>query len=98
MAAITRTSICTGRVPPTRSNSRSCSTRSSLACKGRSQLADFIQKYGAAVGHFQFAFFLRHGAREGALLVAEQLAFEQGFGKGGAVDGDEGLAARGLLR
>ena len=33
VAAITRTSTRTGRPSPTRSNSRSCSTRSSLACR-----------------------------------------------------------------
>ena len=30
------------------------------------------------------------GAGEGAAFVAEQFAFQQGFGDGGAVDGDEG--------
>ena len=33
-----------------------------------------------------------HGAGEGALLVAEELAFEQRLGERGAVDGHEGAA------
>ena len=37
------------------------------------------------------------GAGEGALLVAEELALQQVLREGAAVDGDEGLAARGPL-
>ena len=55
------------------------------------EFADLVQKQRSAFGHFNFAFFLRGGAGEGALFVAEQFALQQGFGNGGAVDGDEGL-------
>ena len=35
------------------------------------------------------------GAREGALLMAEDLALQQGLGNGGAIDGDEGPLSAG---
>ena len=62
-----------------------------LGLQLRSQLADLVEKNGAALGHLELALFLRHGSGEGALLVSEQLAFQQRLGEGGAVDGDEGL-------
>src|ERR1019366_1169055 len=54
-------------------------------------LADLIQKQRAFIGQFEDAAFLRSCVGEGALFVPEQLAFQQGFGNGGAVDGDERL-------
>ena len=52
-------------------------------------VADFIQKNGAMVGLFEPADALRVRAGEGAAFVAEQFAFQQRFGNGGAIDGDE---------
>ena len=57
----------------------------------RSELADFIEKDGTAFGHLELALFLSDGSGEGALLVSEQLTFEECLGEGGAVDGDEGF-------
>ena len=53
VAAIRRKSTRTGRVPPTRSNSRSCSARSSLACSVERQLADLVEEKRAAVGQLR---------------------------------------------
>ena len=58
-------------------------------------LADFVEEHGAAVGQLEAADALRDGAGERALLVAEQFAFQQAGGNGGAVQLDEGaLPAR----
>ena len=55
------------------------------------EFADFIEKQGAAVGRFKQALLHLLGVGECALFVAEEFGFHQGFGDGGAVDGDEGL-------
>ena len=55
----------------------------------RRHVADFVEEEGAAVALLELADPLAVGAGEGALLVAEQLAFQQGLGNGGAVDGQE---------
>ena len=60
------------------------------------QLADLVEEQRAAIGFLEFAQMLVGGAGEGALLVAEQDAFDQVLGDGAAIDGDEGLA--GALR
>ena len=52
-------------------------------------IADFVEKQRAAIGAFDPADILLHRAGEGPLLVAEELAFEQCLGDGGAVDRDE---------
>ena len=52
VAATIRTSTLRVRVPPTRSNSPSCSTRSSLACTRR-HLADLVEEQRAAVGQLE---------------------------------------------
>ena len=72
---------------PMRWISRSCKTRSSLACNEQRHLADFVQEDGAAVRLFEQADARVDGAREGALGVAEELGFEQMIGQRGAVDG-----------
>ena len=51
---------------------------------------DFIEEDGAVVGLFEAADPLGDGAGEGALFVAEELAFEEVLGDGGAIDFDEG--------
>ena len=69
-----------------------------LGLERERHLADLVEEQGAAVGHLELAGLARHGAGEGALLVAEELAFEQGLGERGAVDGDERLARPGGWR
>src|SRR2546422_11770383 len=50
---------------------------------------DFVEEQRAAPGLLEPTDLARDGAREGALLVPEQLALEQVLGNGGAVDRDE---------
>lgn len=47
------------------------------------------------MGEFKTAAAALDGAREGAFFVPEQFAFDEGFGHGGAVDGDKGTVAAG---
>ena len=49
VAATTRTSTLTMRLPPTGRTSPSCSTRSSLTCSAGRRLADLVEEHGAAV-------------------------------------------------
>ena len=55
------------------------------------ELADFVEEEGAFAGGADQAELIAVGAGEGAAAVAEQLAFEQVAGDGGAVEGDERL-------
>ena len=57
-----------------------------LGLKAAVHLGDFVEQQGAAVGLLELADAPRHRAGEGALLMAEQLAFQQVLGDGGAVD------------
>ena len=98
VAATMRTSTCTTFCPPTRRNSRCSRTRNSFGLRLKRHFADLVEEDGAAGGQFEQAAARIDGAGEGALLVSEQLAFEQGLGEGGDVDGDEGLAAPGGQR
>ena len=58
--------------------------------EGLGDFADFIEEEGAVAGGFDSAFALEVGAGEGSFFVAEEFAFEEGFGDGTAIDGDEG--------
>src|SRR5579885_1316079 len=49
-------------------------------------LADLVEKYGALVGGLEQADLVLSGPGEGALFVAEQLAFEQVFRQRAAID------------
>ena len=51
------------------------------------QLADLVEKEGPAVGLLEVALPLADGAREGSLLVAEQLGVDGALGDGAAVHG-----------
>src|SRR4030042_1993377 len=55
-------------------------------------ISDLIKEYGAAVGLLKFPFFLCDGIGEGPLLMAEQLALQQGLSEGNARDGYERTA------
>ena len=90
MAATSRTSTLIVFVPPRRSNSCSCSTRSSLGCSSERDVADLVEEQRPLVGQLEAADLLGDGAGEGALLVAEQLALQQARGDGRAVQLDEG--------
>ena len=58
-------------------------------------VADLIEKQGSQVGLFEQAGFVGAGIGEGAANVAEQLAFDEVGGDGGAVDLDEGSVGAG---
>ena len=59
-----------------------------LGLQRTAHVADLVQENGAAVGFLHAAQLLFDSAGEGAFLVAEQFAFQQVFGDGGAVDAD----------
>ena len=92
VAAMMRTSTRTVRCPPTRRNSPVSSTRSSFACSDGpiSPISSRKRVPPWASSNWPSFFCMRVG--EGAALVAEQLALEQGLGDGGAVERDERLA------
>src|SRR5690554_2566328 len=60
-------------------------------------IADFVQKQGAAVGLLKTALAGGAGAGEGAFFVAEQFRFNQVFGNGGHVQGDERVVGPGAV-
>ena len=55
VAETRRTSVRTGRVPPTRKNSFVSRARSSFTCTRRRDLADLVQEQDAAVRHLEQA-------------------------------------------
>ena len=50
-----------------------------LHLHGGGHVADFVEEERAFVGQLEFSGLARSGAGEGALFVAEKLAFEQDF-------------------
>ena len=62
-----------------------------LGLRSRRHLAGLVQKQRAFVGGLEQTLAGAVGAGERAALVAEQFAFEQGLGEGGAIDRDERL-------
>jgi hypothetical protein len=61
------------------------------------KVADLVEEERPPVGQLDATGLATRGAREGALLVSEQLALEQGVGQRRAVDRDEGTGAPGRL-
>ena len=90
---MTRTSTWIGWLPPTRSKVPDCSTRRILVCVAGRHVADFVEENRAVVALLEFADALQGRAGEGAAFVAEQFAFQQLLGDGGAVDREERLLA-----
>ena len=65
---------------------------------GHRQLADFVEEEGAVMSEVHFADLAGACSGERAALVAEEFVFDQAFGDGGAIQGDERLvAARGQV-
>jgi hypothetical protein len=91
VATITRTLALIVSVPPSRSNSLRLDHPQQLDLEIRGKVADLVEEDRAAVGPLEPAELALDGPGEGPLLVAEQLAFEQGLGQGRAVDLDERL-------
>jgi len=59
-------------------------------------VTDFIQKNGATAGALEQALFAAAGIGKGSGLVTEELALQEGVGQGGAINFEQGRAARGL--
>jgi hypothetical protein len=55
----------------------------------RGDVAHLVEEHRPAVRLLEAALALRAGAGETPLLVAKQLALQQGLGQGGAIDGDQ---------
>ena len=69
------------------------------ALKGEGQVPDFVEEQGAGVGQLEHArLALPFRAGERAFLIAEEFAFQQPFGDGGAVHGHEGPVLAGTGR
>ena len=77
VAATTRTLMRCVLPLPSRSNSCSCRTRSSLGCNARGNISNFVQEKGPRISHFESANLLRYGSGKSAFLVAKELAFQQ---------------------
>ena len=56
----------------------------------RIHLTDLVQHQGAAIRRFELAPLPLRGTGEGTFLVTEQLAFQQGWREGGAIQADKG--------
>ena len=93
VAAITRTSTFIVCDSPTRSNSRSCSTRSSLDLQRHAHRAHFVEEERAAMRLLDPPLARADRAGERAAHVAEQLGLEQRLRDRAAVDRDEALRA-----
>ena len=90
VAAMMRTSTWSGCVPPTRSNSALLQDAQELDLEGERHLADLVEEERAAVRAARsLPLVARVRAGEGAALVAEELALEQGLGDRAAVDRHE---------
>ena len=70
-----------------------CRTRRIFVCVGGRHVADFVEENRAFVALLEFADALQGRAGERAAFVAEQFAFQELFGNGGAVDGEKRLRA-----
>ena len=98
MAASTRTSTGVGRTPPTRSISRSCRTRSSLAWRSSRREPISSRKTVPPWASSNLPSLRATAPVKAPLLVAEQLRLDEGLGNRRDVDGDERLgAARTLM-
>ncbi len=80
------------RREPSRTTSRSCRTRSSLTLHRQRQVADLVEKQGAAVGLLEPAGARGEGAGEGAFLMAEQLSLDQALAKAPQLTATKGPA------
>ena len=99
MAAIKRTSTLMVLGLPSRSNSPVSRTRSSLAWTSNGSSPTSSRKSVESVRDLEAPDLARQRAGEGALLPAEELAFDETGRQGGAVDLDHHMAVlRGLSR
>jgi hypothetical protein len=92
-----RTSILTVCESPTRSNSRSCSTRSSFAWSAGLIVPTFVEEERPLVRLLEASLARADGAGERAAHVPEELGFEQRLGIALQLMATKRLARRGLL-
>src|SRR5207245_6922440 len=64
-----------------------------LGLRDQREVGHLVEEERAAVREFEASFLASRGAREGALLVSEQLGLEERLGQRRAVDGDERTVA-----
>ena len=95
VAEIRRKSTGIERRPPTRSISRLSIARRSFDWIAAESVPISSRKSVPALGQLEAARPRSHGAREGALLVAEELRFGEGLRQRRDVDRDEGPVAAG---
>ncbi len=93
VAAKSRTLTLIVCVLPSRSNSCSCRTRKQFGLQLRWNSAHFVQEQGALVRQVESLGLARDGASERALLVAEQLTFEQSQWNGRTIHFHESVVA-----
>ena len=89
MAAITRTSTVSSLRPPNRRNFPFLENAQELHLRRRRHLGDLVEEERPVIGQFEAAGASIHGAGKRSLLVTEDLAFEECFGDGRAIDRDE---------
>ena len=87
------TSALSVRVPPSRWNSRSCSTRRNLACTDGLISPTSSRKSTPPAACSSWPGLRLHRARERAALESEQLRLEERLRERSAVQGDEGTSA-----
>ena len=92
VAEISRTLTFCGWRAPIVSISPCCTARKQLHLHLHRQVADLVKEQRAAVGIGELAGMFFGGAGKGALLMAEENAFDQIVRDGAAIDGDERLA------
>ena len=93
MEARTRTSNRRALLPPSRGDFLVLDDAQELRLKFERHVADLVEQKGSLVGEFEQAHAAGgRGAREGALLVAEQLGLEQVSRDRGAIDLEKGPA------
>ncbi len=78
---------------PSRSNSRSCNTRSKLGLEFERNLANLVEKNRASVRQFKAPDSLRHCPGERAFLVTEHFALQKAHRNRGAVQLHERMGA-----
>ena len=97
VSAITRASIRSVSVPPSRSNVRSSSTRKSFACITDESAATSSRIDRAAERHLETPGLARDGAGERPAFVTEEFRFHQLGGQAGAIDFQEWRVVAGTV-
>ena len=84
-------------VPPNPANLPFLQDPKKLGLQRKGNVADLVKKARSAVGFLKEASPRGYSPGKGPFLVAKKLALEEMFGKGGAVDGNEGPGGPGTV-